>query len=203
MAAPIPGDPALGLPELFSLYPFPLKDPAAFLELSFGAVLVMRELLEKTPQARLVCLVPDERREKWARGKLESLSSRARFVRADPAEGGWSGALPEGFHFIAVSWGIEEVAPGKRMDLVRRLAEKLRPGGMLAVLAAVETPKLLTDQYRLLLKEDAPLPPLPAEGSQPDTEGRLKFLLEAANLRPADLFWKKGPYALVFGMKAV
>ncbi len=196
--------PVLGLCELAALYPFPAGEPAVFLELTFGEALASRPLLEKVPAARLVCFVPDERRERWAREEIAPLESRARFLRADPGGSRWTGAFPGGVHLAVVSWGVEEVPSGRRADLFRRLGEKLRPGGILCVLAAVEPPSPhLAAHYRGALESlgAGPLPNTGAAAPLPCTESLLRFYLEAAALRPVDLAWKMGPYALFFGMR--
>ena len=198
--------PVLGLAQLVSLYPFSKEEPAALLELTFGKTFALLPALDEMPQARLVVFAPDEARESRARAQCARHKDRVRFLRADPAKSGWSASLPGGFHFICVSWGSEELPSGAALSSLQQLAKKLATGGVLAMLVELESPgTMLRDHYRALLSaahgENA-LPPPAAKNLALPSDGQVRFWLETAGLEPVDIYWKLGPYALIFGMKS-
>lgn len=197
--------PSLGLDQLHSLYPFASNDPAALLELSFGKTLALLPMMESLPGARLVVFTPDEAREKWARQLASAQKERVRFLRADPAKPAWIASLPAGFHFICVSWGSEELPSGAALSSLQQLGKKLATGGVLAMLVELDSPgPMLREHYRHLLeKECGTQLPAPAEKNLAlPTDGQVRFWLESAGLEPVDIFWKFGPYAVIFGMKS-
>ena len=197
--------PRLGLDQLHSLYPFSKDDPAALLELSFGKALALLPMLDVLPGSRLVVFTTDEAREKWARDAASAHKDRVRFLRADPAKAGWSASLPTGFHFICVSWGSEELPSGAALSTLQQLAKKLATGGVLALLVELDSPgPMLREHYRYLLekKDKGALPAHADKQLALPTDGQVRFWLESAGLDPVDIYWKLGPYAVIFGMKS-
>lgn len=197
--------PQLGLVQLLSLYPFAKHEPAALLELSFGKALALLPALEELPSSKLVVFATDAAREKWARAQVQSYRDRVRFLRADPHKSSWAGALPAGFHFICVSWGMEELPSGASLASLQQLAKKLTIGGVLAVMAELDSPgPMLRDHYRYLLDQEHhhDLPAPSQVNATLPTDGQVRFWLESAGLDPVDIYWKLGPYAIIFGMKS-
>ncbi len=190
--------------------------PRRILDLGCGPGDFDRRLLDRAPEASLVCLDASETMLERARHRLRDDESRVAFVRAE-VEDDWTGQTGADFDAILALNVVHHLDGPAKRSVFARCRDGLRPGGLLVLSDRVTVDERWFGHYKALwnrARRTHDYEPLPADyghddhleqneraGDVPD---RLRDQLEwmsNAGFDPVTCFWRHANRAVFGGLR--